>query len=289
MTGPTIQDLLTTAAARLTAAEIDQPWREARLLLAEATGAGLSTIIAWPERTVGAEHAARFEAWLRRRLDHEPISRILGRREFWSLPFIVTAATLDPRPDSETLVEAVLAAYPDRERPYRVVDFGTGTGCLLLALLSEYPNARGLGVDRSEAAALVARANAEALGLASRADFDIGNWDSGLENGFDIVISNPPYIPTRDLDGLMPAVRLYDPRSALDGGADGLDPYRVLSRAAARLLVPGGGVFFEVGEGQAEDVARLLTAAGLSNCDARCDLAGIARVVSAKSLGPSQK
>lgn len=289
MTGQTIQDLLTAAAARLTAAGIDQPWREARLLLAAGTGAGMSTIMAWPERMVIPEHAARFDSWLQRRLAHEPISRILGRREFWSLPFIVTPATLDPRPDSETLIEAVLAAYPDRERPYRIVDFGTGTGCLLLALLSEYPNARGFGVDRSEAAALVARDNAEALGFAARAEIGVGDWDSGLDGGFDIVISNPPYIPSRDLAGLMPAVRLYDPPGALDGGGDGLDPYRVLSRAAARLLVPGGGVFFEVGQGQAEDVERLLTAAGLRDCERRSDLAGIARVVCAKSLGPSRK
>ncbi len=287
MSGTTIQALLDAAAARLTAAGIDQPWREARLLLAEATGTGLPTIMAWPERIVAPEHTRQFESWLQRRLDHEPISRILGRREFWSLPFIVTPDTLDPRPDSETLVEAVLGAYPDRQRPYRIVDFGTGTGCLLLALLNEYPNARGVGIDRSEATAQVARANAEALGLASRAKISIGDWDSGLDCGFDIVISNPPYIATRDLEALMPAVRRYDPPGALDGGVDGLDPYRILCRAAARLLAPGGGVFFEVGQGQAEDVEQLLLSAGLCDCERRSDLAGIARVVSAKSLGPS--
>lgn len=283
MTAATIQELLGAAVARLTAAGIDQPWREARLLLAGATGIAISTIVAWPERAVVAEHVDRFESWLLRRLAHEPISRILGRREFWSLPFIVTPATLDPRPDSETLIEAVLAAYPDRERPYRIVDFGTGTGCLLLALLSEYRNAQGLGIDRSEAAARIARANAESLGLAGRGNIVVADWDAPVSARFDIVVANPPYIPSREIPELMPAVRLYDPLAALDGGADGLDPYRILAATASRLLNPAGTVFFEVGAGQADDVDALLRTAGLHDCECRRDLAGIARVVSAKS------
>ena len=289
MTGPRIQDLLDDAAARLKRAGVEHPWREARLLLAEATGTSVSSIMAWPERTVSPDHEALFARWLGRRLEQEPVSRILGRREFWSLPFIVTPATLDPRPDSETLIEAVRAAFPDPAPAYRIADFGTGTGCLLLALLSEYPNAYGLGIDRSAAAARVAQANAEALGIAPRAGIIVGDWDAPIKGGFDIIIANPPYIPSKEITSLMPAVRDYDPLSALDGGDDGLDPYRVLCHAARRLLSPGGAVFFEVGQDQDKDVAALLRAVGLENCDTRRDLAGIARVVSAKSFRSSRK
>ena len=289
MTGTTIQEVLNGAVAQLRLAGIEQPWREARILLAEATGASVSTIMAWPERIISREHEALFAGWLSRRLDQEPVSRILGHREFWSLSFIVTPATLDPRPDSETLVEAVLAVFPNRNRPYRIVDFGTGTGCLLIALLSEDPNAYGLGIDRSAAAARVAQANAEALGFANRTSIVICDWDEAITGGFDIIISNPPYIPSPEIATLMPAVRDYDPLPALDGGHDGLDPYRVLCHAAQRLLKPDGAVFFEVGQGQENDAEQLLRVAGLENCDYRRDLAGIVRVVSAKSFRPLQK
>ncbi len=289
MTGTTIQDLVATAAARLKSADIDQPWREARLLLAEASGISFAEIVAWPERTVARDKIARFQDWLARRCAAEPLSRILGRREFWSLSFIVTPATLDPRPDSETVIEAALALLPERDRPYRLLDFGTGTGCLLLALLSEYPSAWGLGIDRSEAAAAVARANAHALGLADRAAFAVGDWDAAIVGSFGLIVANPPYIPSGHIATLMRAVRDYDPPDALDGGADGLDPYRHLSAAAPRLLHPGGRIVFEVGAGQAAAVSALLEAAGLRETAVRCDLAGVVRTVSAKWLGALQK
>jgi release factor glutamine methyltransferase len=286
VTGRPVGEILQDAAAQLKAAGIEEPWREARILLAEATGESMAAIMAWPERAVSPDRQVLFDGWLVRRLEQEPISRILGRREFWSLPFIITPATLDPRPDSETVIEAVLAAFPDRSRPCRLIDFGTGTGCLLLALLSEYPNAHGIGVDRSAAAALVARANAEALGLSGRASIIVGDWDGAVAGPVDIIVSNPPYIASGMIASLTRSVRDYDPLTALDGGADGLSPYRVLASAARRLLAPDGAAFFEVGKGQAADVEQLLRAAGFENCNHHQDLAGIARVVSAKTFRP---
>lgn len=285
----TIQELLSVAVSRLRMAGVGHPGREARLLLAEACELPIVTILAWPERMVEPAPVTRFAGWMERRLAGEPISRILGRREFWSLPFIVTPATLDPRPDSETVIEAALDLLRDRDRPYRFLDFGTGTGCLLLALLSEYSQAWGLGIDRCEAAAAVAAANAKALGLDERARFAVADWDAALAGTFDLIVANPPYIPSAEIAGLMPAVRDFDPRGALDGGLDGLDPYRHLAAAAPRLLRPDGAIVFEVGDGQAEAVSALLKAAGSSETAIRRDLGGVARTVSARSLGALQK
>jgi release factor glutamine methyltransferase len=278
----TIGALLGPAAARLKSAGIEAPLREARLLLGHAAALPQSTLIGWPERPVDAESARRFETLLMRRLAHEPVSRILGRREFWSLDFAVTADTLDPRPDTETLVESVLAQLPNRRTPLRLADFGTGTGCILLALLSELPNAWGIGLDRSEAAARVAKANAAALGLAQRAAFAVGDWGAALAGSLDLVVSNPPYIPRATIARLDPEVRHYDPYAALDGGADGLDAYRRLLPDAARLLCPGGFAALEIGIGQAADIAALCHAAGLQLLEIRADLAGIERVVLAR-------
>ena len=189
------------------------------------------------------------------------MAHILGQREFWSLAFKVTADTLDPRPDSETLVQAVLDQVPERSAPVRLVDFGTGTGCLLLSLLHELPNAVGLGVDASAAALAIAAENANALGLAQRTTFRRGHWDDGIEPGFDIVLSNPPYIPSGDIPGLQPEVASFEPRLALDGGADGLDAYRRLGPAAMRLLVSDGLAVLEIGIGQGDSVRRMMAAA----------------------------
>ena len=271
--------LLGRAAARLKAAGIDAPAREARLLLGHASGLSTGQMIAYPERVIDPAAADGFERLVTRRAAREPVSRILGAREFWSLSFTVTPATLDPRPDSETIVEAALHRVPDRNAPLRIVDFGTGTGCLLLALLSELPQGYGIGIDRSEAAARVAADNARRLGLAGRADFVVGDWAAALAGPIDLIVANPPYIPAGEIAGLEPEVRTHDPLTALAGGADGLDPYRVLAPAAARLLRPGGHVVFEVGQGQAEAVAEFATAAGLVLCENRADLAGIPRAV----------
>ncbi len=282
----TIGALIAEGAARLKAAGIDSPMREARLLLGQAAGIGLSTMIGWPEREVAADAAVAYRGFLARRLQHEPVSRILGHREFWSLDFAVTAATLDPRPDTETLVEAVLARLPDRQAPLRLADFGTGTGCILLALLSELPNAYGIGLDRSPDAARVAAANAASLGFAGRAGFVVGDWAESVAGGLDLVVSNPPYIPSAQIDRLDAEVADYDPITALDGGADGLDAYRRLAPEFARILKPGGLAAFEIGQGQDPDVAALCRAAGLQVIEIRPDLAGIGRVVLACRQDP---
>jgi release factor glutamine methyltransferase len=279
VTGTTIGVLLPAAAARLQAAGIESPAREARLLLGHAAGLGASRIMAYPEQAIAPASAEVFQRLIDRRVAREPVSRILGTREFWSLSFIVTSATLDPRPDSETIVEAALDQISDKKSALRLIDFGTGTGCLLLALLSELPNAFGIGVDRSEAAARVARRNARELGFADRAQFLVGDWATALEGEVDLIVSNPPYIPAGDIAGLEPEVREHDPLTALAGGADGLDPYRLLASATAALVRLGGHVVFEVGQGQADAVAALGTAAGLQLVEQRADLGGIARAV----------
>ncbi|HTH97581.1 MAG TPA: peptide chain release factor N(5)-glutamine methyltransferase [Stellaceae bacterium] len=278
-----IETLLRMAAALLRQSDIEQPMREARFLLAHASGISFSTIMSWPETELDGAQVARFEALLARRRAHEPLSRILGSREFWSLDFLLGPDTLDPRPDSETLVEAVLAQIDDRSRPLRLVDFGTGTGCLLLALLSELKNAWGLGVDRAEGAARVAAENARRLNLNHRASFVVGDWDTSLGGPFDIVISNPPYIASADLPTLMPEVRLHDPPLALDGGPDGLAPYRILAPAARRLLQSGGIAAFECGQGQAQDIAAILTRQNLPSIEIKRDLGNIERVIVAQA------
>jgi len=272
-------ELSEIGATRLAAAGLEQPRREARLLLAAAAGIEASAILAWPERPVAPPAIERYTAHLDRRVAREPLSRILGHREFWSLDFIITDAVLDPRPDTETLIEAVMAALADRSTPRRVLDCGTGSGCILLALLHEWPTAQGIGLDRSEAAIQVAQMNADRLGLKARARFLVGDWVTAIGAAFDVIVSNPPYIPRGDIPGLAPEVSRFDPSPALDGGADGLDPYRVLIPAASRLLVPGGILAVEVGHDQAAVVEALFEAAGFADHETRPDLAGIPRVV----------
>eukprot|EP00435_Cladocopium_sp_Y103_P078397 s1_g2136.t1 len=263
-------------------AELASPDLDARLLMAAAVGVDDVALIADPDQLVDAQHVDVLQGYAGRRLAGEPVSRILGEREFWGLSFSLNQATLDPRPDSETLVEAVLAQVSDKTADLRILDLGTGTGCLLLALLSELPNARGLGVDCSTDAIEVARANAERLGLGDRSMFRVGNWGEGLTESFDLVISNPPYIPSADIDQLSLEVRSHDPMGALDGGADGLAAYREIAEEAARLLTPGGAAFWELGIGQSDDVAKIASHAGLKVSGIHSDLAGVPRVIGLK-------
>ncbi len=274
-----IDALIGRATARLRAAGIEAPAREARLLLGHASGLGAARIMAYPEQIIDPAATVQFDRLVDRRAAREPVARILGTREFWSLDFTVTPATLDPRPDSETLVEAALDCIPDRKSKLDIIDFGTGTGCLLLALLSELPNASGIGVDRSEAAARVALGNAQRLGLAQRARFIVGDWAGPLAGAVDLIVANPPYIPAGDIAGLAPEVREHDPLSALAGGPDGLDPYRLLVPETARLLRPDGHAVFEVGQGQADAVAAFGIAAELVLLQRRTDLGGIQRAI----------
>jgi len=275
--------MLASVAARLAAAGIENGRLEARLLVGDATGLPVETMIAEPEAAIDDSGiVARIERLTKRRLAREPMSQILGRREFWSLSFKVTPDVLTPRPDSETLVESVLSIVPDRSARLRLLDLGVGSGCLLLSLLHALPNARGVGVDRSERALAVARENAEALGLAGRAEMRAGNWGAELTDQYDIVVSNPPYIPSDDIEGLAPEVSEHEPWLALDGGADGLDAYRTLAGELPFLVREGGWTALEVGQGQAPIVARLVRAAGFRIERVAADLGGIERVILAR-------
>lgn len=269
-------------AARLAAAGIETARFEARALLAGVLTMEPAQVFARADRLLSADETERLEAWTQRREAREPLSHIVGRRGFWTLDLAVTADTLDPRPDSETVIEAVLAERPDRERPTRILDFGTGTGCLLLALLAEYPAGWGVGVDLGAGAVAVARGNAAANGLGARASFVRGRWGAGVAGRFDVIVSNPPYIPDGEIDALEPEVARWEPRLALAGGADGLACYRALADDLVRLLAPGGVTVLEVGAGQAADVSAILAGAGLDPCAVRRDLGGVARCVVAR-------
>ena len=272
-----VAQTLEDPATRLHAAGVPGARRDARLLLCHATGLALERVVGFPERSLSRGEAQRFEALLSRRMAREPISQIVGVREFWSLPFKVTADTLTPRPETETLVEAALAFVPDRARSLRILDLGTGTGCILLALLSELPNATGLGIDRSAPAIRVAEENARALGLIPRAKFAAADWNTGTEAQFDIVISNPPYIPNGSIETLDPEVALHEPWAALAGGVDGLACYRALAPVMKRSVAARGLVLLEVGAGQVDAVTGIFARSGFFPWDRRLDLAGIER------------
>lgn len=268
----TIGDYVAVGASRLAAAGVPNPRREARLLLAHVLQVDPIVITGYPERPVPAGEA--FERLIARRVDREPLSHLTGHREFWSLDLEVTAATLDPRPDSETIVETALTAFADPDAPIDVLDLGTGTGCLLLAVLHEVPGATGLGVDLSPAALAVARRNADRLGLASRARFEEGDWGGALRGRFDLILCNPPYIPTGQIAGLEPEVAAFEPRVALDGGPDGLDSYRALMPDIARLLAAKGVAMLECGAGQCAAVGQIAADAKLAAAGVYRDLAG---------------
>lgn len=251
---------------------------DARLLVQAACGCDEIGMIREPGKRLDEEEVARLRNFEARRLGREPVARILGRREFWGLPFLLSPATLDPRPDSETLVETALGLLHDVAAP-SLLDLGTGTGCLLLALLHERADARGLGVDLSAEAVTTARRNATALGLAERASFRQANWADGIDERFDLIVSNPPYIPAADIAALELEVRAFDPRLALDGGADGLDGYRALGALLPRLLAPSGTAVVELGAGQADAVSGLFATAGIEVKAIVCDLAKVPRAL----------
>jgi len=284
--GLPVHRAIAAAAARLAAAGVDAPAVDARLLAAAALELDRAGLLAQRDRPLAPDEAAALAALVGRRAVREPVSRILGRREFWSLGFAVTPATLDPRADSETLVAAVLDRLGDRREAWRILDLGTGSGCLLLALLAELPAARGIGVDRDPVAARAARDNARRLGLADRARFAVGDWAESIRGPVDAIVANPPYIATQDIDALAPEVARYDPRPALDGGPDGLDAYRRIIPQAATLLAPRGFLALEVGATQSTAVAAMADAAGFGPIATIADLGGLPRVViGQKSLG----
>lgn len=275
-----LQALYRESRRRLKEGGIESPDLEARLILKHALKTTDAALIAGDDRTLTAEELAEAESILSRRLAAEPLSRIFGEREFWGMPFTVTPATLDPRPDTETLIEAVLDIYKDGPPPQTILDMGTGSGCILAALLKEFPESRGVGLDFSPAALAVAGENLRRNGLADRARLVQGSWNHDFKGEmFDLLVSNPPYIPSGEIANLDPGVRNHDPILALDGGTDGLEAYKSIIRESGKLFHRHSRGFLEVGVFQAEDVARLVEDAGFAMIGVRPDLAGILRVV----------
>ncbi|MFZ4122494.1 MAG: peptide chain release factor N(5)-glutamine methyltransferase [Caulobacterales bacterium] len=261
----------------LKAAGVDQPVMDARLLLEEAAGVKRIDIVTDPYRVVAPDRMQAFEGLLARRGAREPMSQILGRKGFWKIDLAVNRNVLTPRPETELIVEAVLDRFGEADA-FTILDLGVGSGAILLAILAARPLATGVGVDLSDAALEVAKANARALGLEGRAAFRAGSWGEGLTGPFDVVVSNPPYIPHADIPTLEPEVALFEPWIALDGGDDGLQAYRALAPDAARLLAEGGFVVVEQGTGQAHDVAAIFANHGLRASRLINDLGGHGRV-----------
>lgn len=271
------------AERRLAAAGIETAALDAVLLVAHAAGQTVDSIRSNPARPLAPDAEGRLVSLLRKRAeDRVPVSRLLGMREFWSLPFRLSPATLDPRPDSETLVETVLRHTPRRAAPVRIFDIGVGTGCLILSILSELPAATGDGSDLSEAAVATARENAEALALSRRVRFSVADGLASAQGTYDWIVSNPPYIPAGDIDALEPEVCRHDPRLALDGGPDGLDVIRAIAPAIAGRLAPAGRTAVEFGDGQAAAVKDIFANAGLGCVDIAKDLGGRERVIVAQ-------
>jgi release factor glutamine methyltransferase len=273
----TIGEALRDIQKRLLNVGIDNARFEARMLICAAMDIETQILIAYPERIIDQDQQDKLEALIKRREAREPMSHILGQREFWSLDFFVTKDTLTPRADSETLIEAALKHIPDQGRDLHILDLGLGTGCLLLTLLHEYPNASGLGIDISPPALKVAQKNAKHLGLESRCSLRLGNWDEGIEDEFDLIISNPPYIPETDKTILEPEVLDHEPHQALFAGVDGLDDYKRLSHSFVKLLSDEGLAILELGIHQSEPVSEIMRKAGLKVIDVMKDLGGIER------------
>lgn len=286
-TPSTLSDTQRRVTARLGEAGIDTPALDARLLISAATGLDETQMARQPERAVSAEEAATLADFVSQRCDRRPVSKILGARAFWHHTFIVSDDVLDPRPDSEILIEAVLARLPDSFAG-RLIDLGTGSGCLLLSLLAERSQATGLGIDISREALGVAEANARHLGLEARVEFRHGDWLQDVTVTTpslfpaDMIIANPPYITTQEMSELAPEVARFDPTLALHGGADGLDPYRAILADAPPLLADQGWLIFEIGYTQGAAVKQMMQAHGFDQCAVMQDLAAHDRIVVGK-------
>ena len=285
---PTVAGARRELALSLRRHDLATPELDARLLVGHALGLDHTALAAQAERVLSGAEAEAVAALATRRLAREPVARIIGIKEFWGLEFKLNAATLVPRPETETVVEATLDVLERRQvrnDALALVDLGTGSGALLLALLAELPATRGIGTDRSYDALNCARDNAVALGLAARAAFLACDYAAALKGPFDLVVSNPPYVAHRDIATLAPEVRVFDPALALDGGADGLDAYRAITRTARDLLTPEGVMVLELGTGQLPAVEGLLSPAGLEQVGkARHDLLGVARALVVRRL-----
>lgn len=278
------KDALRLAVLELQRAEVETASLDARVLLQHVLGVSREQLLADDKLAMTPQQEAQYQELIDKRAARQPVSQLVGKREFWGISFNVTQATLDPRPDSETLIDSVLRRMKDPQAPYRILDLGTGTGCLLLTLLSEYPNANGVGVDVCKDALAVASSNATAQwgqrsGVAKRARFLQSCWAEQLEGQFDIIISNPPYIPTAVIPTLAQEVCKYEPHLALDGGEDGLDCYRAIMKQLPRLLAQDGMAFFEIGIGQQRELPAIAEENGLQVAAIKEDMAGIPRCV----------
>jgi release factor glutamine methyltransferase len=289
LAGQTVEGARRALTGRFTSAGIEAADLDARALVRAALGLDLTGLIRSATRPLAPAEADRLEGFARRRLAGEPVARIVGESEFWGLPLQLSAATLVPRADTETVVERALEALraPHSSDGLRILDIATGSGAILLALLSELPDAFGVGTDISADALLAARGNAAALGLAPRTAFVACDYAAALSGKFDLIVSNPPYVRSSDIAGLPREVRDHDPHLALDGGSDGLDAYRALIPETGRLLCCGGIVVVEAGQGQSADIEALMTSAGLAlDGPPKTDLAGIPRAVAGRKMPP---
>lgn len=283
-----VQSIYKDIKDKLAQAGIDTPDLDARIFMREVFGIEDSDfILDSPIKPTEVQNDLLVQ-YVARRIKGEPVSRILGVREFWSLPFKVTADTLDPRPDTEIMIEAALKAFPDAKTPQKLLDLGTGTGCILISLLHEWPQAQGVGVDISEGALRVAAENAVRNNVSERAAFICADWGEGITDKFDVILSNPPYIPSEDIANLENAVKNHDPIHALDGGKDGLDCYKTIVMAIKSLLNTEGRAFLEIGYQQGADLTRIVEEYGLCVETIHPDLGGIPRIVEI-SFGEKQK
>jgi release factor glutamine methyltransferase len=284
--GQTVEAARRALTARFKSGGIDSSELDARMLVGAVLGLDLTGMITAAGRTLTSSEALRLKEFACRRLTGEPVARIVGHKEFWGLSLKLSPATLVPRPDTETVVELALELLRGRaNQPLRIADLGTGSGAILLALLSELPGAQGFGTDIADEALQTARGNAARAGLAGRTTFLACDYASGLSGPFDLIVSNPPYIRSADITGLATEVRDFDPLAALDGGGDGLDAYRALIPQAARVLAPGGALVVEAGQGQTGQIEGLMRASGLTPATApKADLAGIERAVAGRKL-----
>jgi len=290
----TVKAILLDGENKLKKAGIETARLDARVLAAFVLETDRTGLFVHSDRVVTDDQRADFDRLIARRLNREPVAHLTGAREFWSLPFVVTPDTLVPRPDSETVVEAALEYISNKNAVQHVLDLGTGTGCLLLSVLSEMPEATGLGMDANSGAVETARLNAEILSLLGRARFVVDDWTkTGWAGriqqaanmdvpGFDVIVTNPPYIASVEIGDLAPEVARFDPLLALDGGPDGLEPYRIIAQETGSLLRPGGVFICEIGQGQETDVAGILQENGLQVVEIKKDLSGVPRVIVAR-------
>lgn len=274
-----IRDLLNSAIASLKQHNFETPELDARILLEVAANLSINVIYLKPELELSDEIVEKYQQFLIRRLNHEPVAKIIGKKSFWKDDFIVNEHVLDPRPDSEVIIEAALELFANKTKPYRFLDLGTGSGCLLLSLLKEFPNAIGIGVDISSDALKIAQANVESLSLQNRASLIQQNWGDSLVEKFDLIVSNPPYIPFKDIDNLAQDVKLYDPHLALNGGIDGLDPYHYLAKQLLQLLKKDSYAILEFGQGQGLYIREIFKQHGYQVHKMLIDLSGIERAI----------